>query len=525
MLRILRNKSRFLLSIELLVSLVALGIPATVRYALEFGGSDQALIELMQRGVLYALIFAASIFMTDLYHVQIMASRRRLMPRLAKASLLALALYAGSAALLPDQAQGRVVFVASVLLFDMLLLALHFGLRPVLRGRSFCEQVLILGEGPLASALREELRTTDYHQQLIEDPELESTLLQSIIRLGRYESGEALRAQLEQIGEQVDLVVLAQEEHRWPSEGPHPIRPWPRPYPTHRQAGDVIRIDAHGRWRTRVSALRPGQGGGALAGASEHGYTLAELIRGVVMLKASELNVVSGVDYFEQLTGRLYLGRPEDPLFFTRSAFKIDKLGHSLKAAWEWILALHIFLCAIPALVLVPIAILLDTGRPLLFVQNRVGRFGRVYRLFKWRSMDDQGRVTRVGRFIRKTKLDELPQLINVLRGEMALVGPRPEMPHFVEQFDGRSEYYALRHMVRPGLSGWAQIMFPDAKAEDALLKLSYDLYYVRNFSLIYDLVIMAETLKMIVFGGMARAMRDRQGQDQRPPRLGGSAQ
>lgn len=520
MVRILRNKSRFLLSVELLVALVALGLPLTLRYWLESSGSVEALQELGQRAVLYAILYGAAIFMTDLYQVQIMASRRRLMPRLAKACLLTLALYAGTAALLPDQLQGRVVFVVSVVLFAVLLLALHFRLRPTLQSRSFREQVLILGEGPLANSLREELKSTDYHQQLIEDPELESTLLQGIIRLGRSEEGDALRTQLEQIGEQVDLIILAQEEHRWPSEGPHAIRPWPRVHPAPRMAGEVIGIEVHRRWRSRAAASRA-----QLLPSSAHGYTLAELIRGVVMLRASELPVMSGVDYFEQLTGRLYLGRPEDPLFFTRAAFKIDKLGHSLKAAWEWVLALVIFVCAIPTLIGVPLAIWLDTGRPLLFVQPRVGRFGRVYNLFKWRSMDDQGNVTRVGRIIRKTKLDEFPQLINVLRGQMALVGPRPEMPHFVEQFDGRSEYYALRHMVRPGLSGWAQVMFPDAKAEDALLKLSYDLYYVRNFSLINDLVIMAETLKLIVFGGMARAMRDRQGQEQQPPRAGGSTQ
>jgi lipopolysaccharide/colanic/teichoic acid biosynthesis glycosyltransferase len=243
------------------------------------------------------------------------------------------------------------------------------------------------------------------------------------------------------------------------------------------------------------------------------------LIRGLEALKLySDVRVIGGLDYYENLSGRIFLGVPAGPLFFSKESFKIDKISLLIKDVWERLLALSILLMTLPHLLIVPIAIWLETGRPLLFVQPRVGRKGKVYNLYKWRSMFDD-KVTRVGRLIRATKLDELPQLINVLKGEMSLVGPRPELPHFVDDFRRANRYYNLRHMVKPGLTGWAQIMFPDAKAEHAMTKLAYDLYYVKHFSLVSDMVIMIETFKMIVFRNRGRQKSsDKANLDDSPP-------
>jgi lipopolysaccharide/colanic/teichoic acid biosynthesis glycosyltransferase len=150
-----------------------------------------------------------------------------------------------------------------------------------------------------------------------------------------------------------------------------------------------------------------------------------------------------------------------------------------------------------------------------LYRQERVGEHGRVFTLVKFRSMRtdaEQGtpiwaqqaddRVTRVGRFIRKTRLDELPQLWNVLRGDMSFVGPRPERPFFVEQLAAVLPFYHQRHAVRPGLTGWAQVRYRyGASLEDATEKLRYDLYYIKHLSIAFDLTIVFDTVKVILFG------------------------
>jgi len=163
----------------------------------------------------------------------------------------------------------------------------------------------------------------------------------------------------------------------------------------------------------------------------------------------------------------------------------------------------------------------IETRGPVFIRQRRVGKNGRVFTLFKLRSMIASGpgglaeengarwarehdtRITRVGAFLRKTRMDELPQIWNVLKGEMSFVGPRPERPEFVETLKKTIPFYDIRHMARPGLSGWAQINFPyGASARDALEKLRYDLYYLKHRSFLLDLAIILKTLKVLVSRG-----------------------
>jgi lipopolysaccharide/colanic/teichoic acid biosynthesis glycosyltransferase len=162
----------------------------------------------------------------------------------------------------------------------------------------------------------------------------------------------------------------------------------------------------------------------------------------------------------------------------------------------------------------------LDSRGPVLFRQERVGLGGRVFTLVKLRTMQtdaeartgpvwaqaDDVRVTRIGRFLRKTRLDELPQFFNVLRGDMSLVGPRPERPAFVVQLQERIPYYMYRHVVKPGITGWAQIRYHyGASLEDAREKLEYDLYYVKNRSLFLDLLIIVQTIQVMLFSRGSR--------------------
>jgi sugar transferase (PEP-CTERM system associated) len=194
-------------------------------------------------------------------------------------------------------------------------------------------------------------------------------------------------------------------------------------------------------------------------------------------------------------------------------------LRRILKRVFDVVVSAAMLVGAGPVMILLAILIKLDSRGPVFYRQERVGREGRSYRLWKFRSMrpdaEAQGavwaranddRVTRVGRFIRKTRMDEIPQVFNVLLGQMSFVGPRPERPVFVEQLAREIPFYRLREAVKPGITGWAQIRYPyGASVEDARNKLEFDLYYVKNGSLFLDVAIIFHTVRHVVLGRGAR--------------------
>ncbi len=230
---------------------------------------------------------------------------------------------------------------------------------------------------------------------------------------------------------------------------------------------------------------------------------------------AGGVSIEEGASFYERLTGRVSLDmiRPSWLIFSGR--------GRQARIAGLFRNGMHRFVALIGAILSLPIAALtailikLDSPGPVLYKQERVGRNGRPFVLMKFRSMvvdaEKEGpvwatsgddRATRVGRVIRKIRVDEIPQFWNILRGEMSFVGPRPERQHFVAQLAQEIPYYEQRHLIAPGLTGWAQIKYPyGASIEDARQKLQYDLYYIKNQSLILDAIILFETIKIILFG------------------------
>jgi exopolysaccharide biosynthesis polyprenyl glycosylphosphotransferase len=187
-----------------------------------------------------------------------------------------------------------------------------------------------------------------------------------------------------------------------------------------------------------------------------------------------------------------------------------------MKRSIDLVLAAALAAATVPAMLLTALAILLEDGGPVLYRQERVGENGKVFVLSKFRSMckdaeksgtpmwatDDDDRVTRVGRIIRTTRLDELPQLWNVIRGDMSFVGPRPERPFFVEELSRAIPFYQQRHAVKPGITGWAQVKYRyGASLEDAMEKLRYDLYYIKHLSVVFDLTIVFDTVKVVLLG------------------------
>ena len=218
--------------------------------------------------------------------------------------------------------------------------------------------------------------------------------------------------------------------------------------------------------------------------------------------------------FYERLTGKVSTGtlRPSWLIFSGPSRRMI--FYRQLRRLLDVLLSVIGLVLSLPIMMFTAVAIRLDSRGPILYRQTRVGQRNRTFTIMKFRSMridaepggpvwaeEDDPRVTRVGRVIRKLRIDELPQFINIIRGEMTFVGPRPERPEFVSRLEREIPYYSQRHLVKPGLTGWAQVRYPYcASVEDAIQKLQYDLYYIKNLSPLLDLVILLSTLQVVLF-------------------------
>ena len=202
------------------------------------------------------------------------------------------------------------------------------------------------------------------------------------------------------------------------------------------------------------------------------------------------------------------------------SGFRQHWFGNAVKRGFDVVVSSLLLIVASPVMLATAVAIRLEGPGPILYWQTRVGRCNEPFDICKFRSMrpdaesdglarwaaGNDDRVTRVGRVIRKLRIDELPQIYNVLKGEMSFVGPRPERPIFVDQLSAEIPFFLARHSIRPGITGWAQVRYPyGASVQDAKNKLQYDLYYVKNHALFLDLVIMLETVRVVLFGRGAR--------------------
>ena len=219
--------------------------------------------------------------------------------------------------------------------------------------------------------------------------------------------------------------------------------------------------------------------------------------------------------FYEKLRGRVPVDALKGSWLVYGNGFRQSSLRNFEKRAVDIAASLVLLALGLPIMALAAIAIVLESGFPVFYRQERVGRGGVTFTVWKFRSMrtdaeaDGQARwavkgdsrVTRVGRFMRKTRIDEMPQLFNVLKGDMSLVGPRPERPTFVADLTKEIPFYNARHSVKPGVTGWAQVRYTyGASVEDAKKKLEYDLYYVKNHSLVLDLLILLETVRVVLF-------------------------
>jgi sugar transferase (PEP-CTERM system associated) len=232
-----------------------------------------------------------------------------------------------------------------------------------------------------------------------------------------------------------------------------------------------------------------------------------------------DVAVEDWANFFERLTGKISTDRLQPSQLIFADNLRWIRFYRRVRRVADLVIASIGLVLSSPLMLLTALAIKLESAGPVFYAQERVGQHDQPFRIIKFRSMrtdaekngavwasKDDPRVTRVGRIIRKLRIDELPQFINVLRGEMSMIGPRPERRQFVEQLSEVLPYYSQRHLVKPGITGWAQVCYPyGASVEDARMKHQYDLYYIKNQSPLLDAVILFETLRVVFFGRLGR--------------------
>jgi sugar transferase (PEP-CTERM system associated) len=424
-------------------------------------GSD-SYFELVERqGFLKAamatLFCLAAFYLFDLYDFVVMHDRRELLLRLVQAlglawTAMALAFYA-----FPQLMLGRGISLIALPLALALMVGWRMSIHWFLGHPDFGEKILIVGSGQLAvEVAREMLNRPDAGYRIAgfvgNDPELLGKSLINPRVIG-------LTSELDQVvrRENIDRIIVAMGERR-------------------------------GQLPTN------------------------ELLQ---MSLAGTVNIEEGASFYERLTGRVSLSmvRPSWLIFSGRG--RQARISGLVRTVVHRLVAIIGGLLSLPIAIVTAVLIKLESSGPVLYKQERVGKNGRNFTVMKFRSMrtdaekagpvwaaQDDDRVTRVGGIIRKIRIDEIPQFWNIIRGDMDFVGPRPERPHFVSQLAEEIPYYEQRHLIPPGLTGWAQIKYPyGASIEDARQKLQYDLFYIKNQSLVLDAIILFETIKIIVFG------------------------
>ncbi len=436
------------------------GIILAMYLRLGFSGTEN---ELDTKNGWVKILLASSVcllimYFYDLYDYIVMTNRRELMLRLVQALGIAWALLALLFYFVPPLLIGRGVSVISVPLVLGLLLTWRMFIHSLTGHPDIGEKILVVGTGKTALDTAEavwERRDAGYRIAgfISENGAKPMDKLGQSIILGK---GPDLESVI--INEKIDRVVIAVRERRGA-------------FPT--------------------EAL-------------------------LKMSLAGDVCIEECTSFFERITGKVHVDmlRPSWLIFAGRR--RDSPVKTVVREVIHRGLALIGLVVSFPIAVLTAILIKLESRGPVFYRQERVGKSGKPFSVIKFRSMrtdaekdgkpiwatTNDERVTRVGKFIRMTRIDEIPQFWNILKGEMNFVGPRPERPHFVKQLSTEIPYYDHRHLVAPGLTGWAQIKYPyGASVADATQKLQYDLYYIKNQSLTLDLVIVFETVKTVLFG------------------------
>ncbi len=452
-----------LVATDSLLIVSGLLIATLIRFT--FGDYGPVLAYLLTWQSFYRFLFVIvvcelALYFNDLYDFRLVATRSEIIVRLLQAFGVACLAIAVGYYIEPDLGFGRGIAA----LASPLIIGLTLGCRLILCERNqwlgFSERMLVLGTGPVGISLA---------RDILARPELQLKLVGFLDEKGENIGKSLVNpgiiggiAEVEQVvqKESIDRVVISLMERR----GRMPVR---------------------------------------------------ELLR----LKFAGIRVEDAHSFYERIIGRIILERLSPSWLILSDGFRKSVFLRTSKRALDVIFSLIALTLCLPLFVVVVIAIWLESGTPILFRQERTGLWGHPFEMLKFRSMhnnaeedgprwtaDGDHRITRVGRLIRKFRIDELPQFLNVLRGEMSIVGPRPERPHFVAMLEEKIPFYGLRHSVRPGITGWAQIKYQyGASIEETRTKLEYDLFYIKHLSVMLDTAVLFETAKVMLSGRGAK--------------------
>jgi sugar transferase (PEP-CTERM system associated) len=453
------TKTLVLLTSESLLIVLGLALATAMRFASsrwEYAGGNPVV-----RFLIVVLMCEFALYYNDLYDVEVMKSRARLLIGLLQALGVACIGLAMVYYIAPGVSLGRGIAAFAI----PTIMTLIFGWRVLLDSKGFFflrrpERVLIVGTGSTGIALTREICSRpDLNLKVLGFlDEKGENIGMSLVNPGIIGGLSELETMVRE--KNIDRVVLSLKEQR----GHMPYR---------------------------------------------------ELLR----LKFAGVTVEDAHTVFETISGRIALEKLSPSWLIFNDGFRKSRFLLAAKRSMDIAAALFAITLTLPIMVLVAIAILLESGAPVLFRQKRVGLNGEQFEIFKFRSMrqdaekggpswatDGDNRVTKVGAFIRKYRLDELPQFFNILHGTMSLVGPRPEQPYFCEMLETSLDFFSQRHSVRPGITGWAQIKYQyGSTVEDAKRKLELDLFYIKHLSISLDMVIGFETVRVSFLGKGAK--------------------
>jgi sugar transferase (PEP-CTERM system associated) len=411
-------------------------------------------------GALWKIVFATAVcdlcfYYNDLYDLTIVHSKAELLVRVMRAAGTAALVLASVTVLVPAINIGHGVFLTSVGLLLIVVPAWRIAFDGLTQDPHLEERLLIVGTGTLARTVARQIQSQhDFAYRIV----------------GYLAEDEPTDADTEGL----NLPLLG-------------------------GAVDVARLTGLHQINRVIVAISDRRG---------H-LPIQELLRA----KLSGVRIEDAATTFERITGKILTDGLTPSWFIFSDGFSASRGTRVIKRMLDVVLAAIGLVVAAPIMLLTALAVRLDSPGPIFYRQERVGENDRLFTLCKFRSMrsdaekgtpiwakSNDSRVTRVGRFIRLTRLDELPQLLNVLRGDMSFVGPRPERPYFVQQLTAQIPFYAERHAVKPGVTGWAQVRYRyGSSVEDAMEKLRYDLYYIKHMSIAFDLTIAIDTVKVIV--------------------------
>jgi sugar transferase (PEP-CTERM system associated) len=447
------SKYSLLIIGDFIAVLFSVHLATVMRWAGYFS-SWESYLPLLMKAAIFSMLVVLICFFIDLYNVEKIKYRKEMGIKILLATIIAAITIATFSYFTSSIIIGRGVLFIALCISLLLQIIWHVAYSELSKIQATARKVLILGTGPLANNMGNILVSSN--------------------------NGFALAGYVNCIGEPIHV-----------------------PESSIVGNGDGLFATA---MKERVHKI--------VVSLSERRGTLP--VREVLDCKLNGIDVVDGPSFYEQVTGRLLIESMNPSHLIFSDGFRLNAFSRYIKRLFDIFLALVGIILSFPLFVIVPLLIKIDSRGTVLFKQKRIGEGEKFFIIYKYRTMIDGAekesgpvwsqsgdkRITRMGKFLRKTRIDELPQLFNVLYGDMSFIGPRPERYFFVESLKKQIPYYSERHCLKPGITGWAQVRYEYGDSmEDAIEKLRYDLYYVKYQSFSLDLLIVLDTIKVVLLG------------------------